>query len=275
MDVIDGAGDRVARSDDIDDDIEPLLSGHATNCSQEAHYTQANTSRHSADDLLHITWDVAAGDDARLVIPWSTYVVSTIITAKTILGAGTQLQISDKQTTPLENTGIAALPRAFSLTGALLGTAFLLTVAWMTSFTVWVMARCSVRTHAVSYFGILNALHGPRLALLLQLCLMLRCAGLMTVYMVVIGDVLAGSVRDGKAFPGLVCQLGGGEAWCGHSIYHSILLVAATHVVHDRCSNRPLIIAIVLLTCIAPLVSARQVGYTENQKQENKPTTQP
>lgn len=66
-----GVGDdRSDLSEDVE--VEPLLNPGCT----------------SAEDLQHITWTVAAGDDARLIVPTSTYLVSTIVTAKTILGAG-------------------------------------------------------------------------------------------------------------------------------------------------------------------------------------------
>lgn len=152
-----------------------------------------------------------------------TKAACVLITAKTILGAG-----------------MAALPHAFALSGLLVGTGFLLAVAWMTLLTVQILTRCSESSGAFSYSGVMQVAFGSPATIALQLCLLLRTAGLMVVYMVVVGDVLAGNGKEA----GLLCDLAGGaqsaQWWC---------------------ANRPLVIFVVLLLVIAPLVS---FGKLEN-----------
>lgn len=80
----------------------------------------------------------------------------------------------------------------------------------------------TIATGHTSYPSVVEAVLGKPSAVLLELSLVLRCAGLMVVYIVIATDILAGS----KALPGLLCDvLGGlGSGWCDHRLVIAAVL---------------------------------------------------
>lgn len=145
---------------------------------------------------------------------------STVMLAKTIVGAGA-----------------AALPFAFARLGLGTSVAFLLLVGFMTHFSIQALAQGAVTTGHFSYPQIVDALVGRPAAVLLECSLVLRCAGLICVYLVLGIDILAGS----PALPGLLCDLVGsaGGQWCSE--------------------RQPVALALTLLV-LAPLVTPRRLS---------------
>ncbi|KAK9831399.1 hypothetical protein WJX81_001186 [Elliptochloris bilobata] len=145
-----------------------------------------------------------------------------VILAKTILGAG-----------------MAALPRAYALLGLGLATVFILVVAYLTYFSIQGMVRASLKTGKRTYPDVVRALLGRPGGIMLEISIVLRCFGLLLVYEIVTGDILAGG---GKGYLGLLCDaLGADGGWC---------------------ANRPLILGIMTLAVFAPLVSLRNLTST-------------
>ncbi|EFN54731.1 hypothetical protein CHLNCDRAFT_135437 [Chlorella variabilis] len=168
------------------------------------------------------TLPVISLEDSPSTTPGSSILVSVIILAKTIMGAG-----------------MAALPHAFEMLGLLTAGAFLLLVAYMTHFTNQSLALGTVVTGHMSYPEVVRVLCGKPGSLLLLLSLVCRCAGLMIIYIIISADVLAGHPGS----PGLVCDLLGadGSGWCG---------------------NRQLAAGTVAALCIAPLVTPKRLSST-------------
>jgi amino acid permease len=137
-----------------------------------------------------------APDPQQLAAPRANLVASTVVLAKTIIGAGA-----------------AALPYAVARLGGLTAVAFLVAIAAMTHFSVPALTLGTLATGHASYPAVVQALLGPRAAAALDVALVLRCAGLIVVYLVLATDILAG----GAGLPGLLCDLAGarGAGWCG------------------------------------------------------------
>lgn len=148
---------------------------------------------------------------------------STILLAKAIVGAGS-----------------AALPLAFARLGVLFSVTFLLAIAFMTHFSLEALTLGIVTSGRPSYPAAVRALLGPAPASFLELCLVLRCAGLMIVYIVISTDLLAGS----QALPGLLCEIFGSPTtgWCG---------------------DRHLIAVILVNVVLAPLVAPKKLSSTK------------
>eukprot|EP00884_Botryococcus_braunii_P001815 jgi/Botrbrau1/11634/Bobra.0209s0024.1 len=161
-----------------------------------------------------------AGRSAWGGIREGNLLVCIVILSKTILGAG-----------------MTAIPRTYHLLGILLATAMLMLVGFLTHISVMYIIRASVRTGHMSYPDVTGHLFGRVGATILQISLVARCFGLMLVYMIVAGDILAGG---GEGYPGLLCDLVGpsGSSWC---------------------SNRPLIILGATLLAFGPLCSFKHI----------------
>lgn len=134
---------------------------------------------------------------------------------------------------------MAALPRAFIMLGLLPAGAFLLTIAYMTHWSVESLTLGTLVTGHMSYPEVVRSLCGRSGAVLLQLCLVFRCAGLLIVYIIITADVLAGH----PGAPGLACDLlgAGASGWCG---------------------NRQLAAGAVALLCMAPLITPKRLSST-------------
>lgn len=118
---------------------------------------------------------------------------------------------------------MAALPKSFALLGLGFATFFLLLMGYMTHFTVEALALGTMATNSMSFPGVVKNLVGKTGAIVLELCLVLRCAGLMIVYVIVSADILAGHghghghPEEGGSLPGLLCDWfhgGQGGGWC-------------------------------------------------------------
>lgn len=149
------------------------------------------------------------------------FAMSVVLLSKTIMGAG-----------------MSALPLAFVLVGAAIAIPFLLLAGWMTHTSIEMLTLGTMATGHMSYPACMRALCGRAGGLLLELSLVFRCAGLMIVYIIVSGDLLAG----GHGMRGLLCD------WTGSS--------------SGWCSNRPMVMAVVVLACFAPLVIPRRLSAT-------------
>jgi len=120
---------------------------------------------------------------------------ATILLAKAMVGAGS-----------------AALPFAFARLGILISLGFLFLVAFMTHYSIEALAMATLVTGKPSYPATVVTVLGKSASTLLELSLVLRCAGLMVVYIVIATDILAG----GNSLPGILCDILGdaGEGWC-------------------------------------------------------------
>lgn len=101
----------------------------------------------------------------------------------------------------------------------------------------------TVVTGHLSYPQVVQELCGRGGALLLQLSLVFRCAGLMIVYCIISADVLAGH----EGAPGLVCDLLGGGGGSGRGGW---------------CANRQLMAGLVAVACMAPLITPKRLAST-------------
>lgn len=144
---------------------------------------------------------------------------STVVLIKTIIGAGS-----------------AALPFAFAQLGSVISIVFLILVALSTHWSIQAITGGLLSSQAESYPKAVHALVGPGAAIVLELCLVVRCAGLLIVYIVIAADILAGGKGDGD---GIVCELI--PSW------------------HPLCAHRTLISGVVVVVVLAPSVAPRSL----------------
>jgi amino acid permease len=144
---------------------------------------------------------------------------STVVLIKTIIGAGS-----------------AALPFAFAQLGSVISIVFLILVALSTHWSIQAITGGLLSSESESYPKAVHALVGPGAAIVLELCLVVRCAGLLIVYIVIAADILAGGQGDGD---GIVCELI--PSW------------------HPLCAHRTLISGVVVVVILAPAVAPRSL----------------
>lgn len=87
---------------------------------------------------------------------------------------------------------MAALPRAFALLGVGVASIFLLGMGYMTHFSIQALILGSVITGSLSYGQVVRTMLGQPAEVLLEASLVVRCAGLIVVYIIVAADQLAG-----------------------------------------------------------------------------------
>lgn len=137
--------------------------------------------------------------------------------------------------------GVTALPHAFLLLGAVPAVLTFLGVACLTFFSCHSLVRGLEATGKSSYSGVMTAQLGRWAAVVLDLSLVVNCFGMLTVYLIVAGDVL--TVEGGDL---------GIRGPAGNLL----------GPLHHLMSNRRLVLACVALFILAPLVSIKRLKHT-------------
>jgi hypothetical protein len=102
--------------------------------------------------------------------------------------------------------GIMALPRAFAILGIVLGVNLNIAVYALSFFSLGALVRCSNLTGKWTYASLAASQFGAAGSTLLQWSIILNNAGAMTVYLIIIGDILVGVAPE---YSGLVTNLVG------------------------------------------------------------------
>ncbi|GAB5367420.1 hypothetical protein AAMO2058_001228500 [Amorphochlora amoebiformis] len=94
--------------------------------------------------------------------------------------------------------GILGLPHAFASSGYVLGSAFLVFFACTSTFGLHLLADVSVRRHAVtrdaSFYNVAQAAFSKG-ALVIDVAVAIKCFGVSTAYLIVIGDLLPPAMK--------------------------------------------------------------------------------
>lgn len=134
--------------------------------------------------------------------------------------------------------GATALPFAFARLGMICSIGFLLLIAFMTHFSIQALTLGALSAGVSTYSGSLKGLVGRWASVTLELSLVLRCAGLMVVYIVIGTDILAGRT----SLPGVVCE---------------VVEVLGLDVSQNLwCCNRKIMALLICLFFVAPLIAS-------------------
>ncbi|KAJ8762553.1 hypothetical protein K2173_007992 [Erythroxylum novogranatense] len=113
--------------------------------------------------------------------------------------------------TTIVGAGIMALPAAVSQLGLIPGLVMIIFGAILTESSIDLILRFGRASKSATYSGVVaNAFGGPSRALL-QVCIVINNLGMLVVYMIIIGDVLAGTWSDGIRHTGVINE------WFGQS----------------------------------------------------------
>lgn len=129
--------------------------------------------------------------------------------------------------TTIIGAGIMALPATMKVLGLGLGIVVIVLVAVLSEATVRILLRYSKAGGTDSYGSLMGDAFGEVGKKVLQACVVINNIGVLVIYMIIIGDVVAGSSSSGVHHPGLLEGWFGPHWWTGRIL---VLLVTTLGV---------------------------------------------
>lgn len=129
--------------------------------------------------------------------------------------------------TTIIGAGIMALPATMKILGLILGVALIIFMAFLTDASIEFLLRFSKAGKKRSYGGLMGDSFGNCGRILLQVAVLVNNIGVLIVYMIIIGDVLAGKTSEGVHHAGVL------EGWFGDHWWNSrtfVLLITTLFV---------------------------------------------
>ncbi|KAK9048375.1 hypothetical protein SSX86_031409 [Deinandra increscens subsp. villosa] len=117
--------------------------------------------------------------------------------------------------TTIIGAGIMALPATMKVLGLGLGIAVIVVVAVLSEATVRILLKYSKAGGADSYGGLMGDAFGDLGKKMLEGCVVINNIGVLVIYMIILGDVVAGSSSEGLHHPGLLEGWFGPHWWTG------------------------------------------------------------
>ncbi|KAL8056262.1 hypothetical protein ABFX02_04G108000 [Erythranthe guttata] len=136
-------------------------------------------------------------------------------------------------TTSIIGAGIMALPATMKVLGLVLGLILIFLMGVLSEVSVELLVRFSVQCKATSYGEVVEAALGRTAKTLSEICIIVNNAGVLVVYLIIIGDVLSGSLRHIGVF----------DQWLGHGFW----------------DHRKIVILVVLVLFLAPLCTLDKI----------------
>ncbi|GAV60960.1 Aa_trans domain-containing protein [Cephalotus follicularis] len=130
-------------------------------------------------------------------------------------------------TTSIIGAGIMALPATMKVLGLVLGFVLIIVMGILSEISVEMLVRFSVLCKAESYGEVVQYALGRRARVLSEICIIVNNAGVLVVYLIIMGDVMSGSAHHVGVF----------DQWLGNGIW----------------DYRKLVILVVVVLFLAPL----------------------
>ncbi|XP_020224966.1 amino acid transporter AVT6E [Cajanus cajan] len=136
-------------------------------------------------------------------------------------------------TTTIIGAGIMALPATMKVLGVALGIVLIIVMGILSEISVELLVRFSVMCKASSYGEVVQHAMGRPARVVSEICIIVNNAGVLVVYLIIMGDVMSGSVHHMGVFD----QLMGNGVW----------------------DQRKLVILVVMVVFLAPLCSLDKI----------------
>ncbi|XP_061348018.1 amino acid transporter AVT6E [Gastrolobium bilobum] len=136
-------------------------------------------------------------------------------------------------TTTIIGAGIMALPATMKVLGVIVGILLIILMGILSEISVELLVRFSVLYNASSYGDVVQHAMGRPAKILSQICIIVNNAGVLVVYLIIMGDVMSGSVHHLGVFD----QLMGNGVW----------------------DQRKLVVFVVMVVFLAPLCSLDKI----------------
>lgn len=140
--------------------------------------------------------------------------------------------------TTIIGAGIMALPATMKILGLIPGIAMIVLMAFLTDASIDFLLRFSNIGNQRSYGGVMDDSFGKCGRVLLQVSILVSNIGVLIVYMIIIGDVLAGKNEYGIHHAGML------EGWFGINWWN----------------RRTFVLLVTTLTVFAPLTCFKRIG---------------
>lgn len=136
-------------------------------------------------------------------------------------------------TTTIIGAGIMALPATMKVLGVVLGVVLIILMGILSEISVELFLRFSIMFKASSYGELVQHAMGRPSRILSEICIVVNNAGVLVVYLIIMGDVMSGSVHHLGVFD----QLMGNGVW----------------------DHRKLVILVITVIFLAPLCSLDKI----------------
>ncbi|KAL5574529.1 hypothetical protein UlMin_016228 [Ulmus minor] len=136
-------------------------------------------------------------------------------------------------TTSIIGAGIMALPATMKVLGLILGFVLIILIGIISEISVELWVRFSVFCKASSYGEVVQYALGKPARVLSEICIIVNNAGVLVVYLIIMGDVMSGSLHHVGVF----------DQWLGHGVW----------------DHRKLLILVVLVVFLAPLCALEKI----------------
>jgi amino acid permease len=135
--------------------------------------------------------------------------------------------------TSIIGAGIMALPATMKVLGVAVGLISIVVMGILSEVTIELLVRFSAYCRALSYGEVVHRAMGRPASVVAQICVITNNAGVLVVYLIIIGDVMSGSLKH----MGVMDQLLG----------------------HGEWDNRRMLILLVLVIFLAPLCALDKI----------------
>ncbi|KAL5697812.1 Amino acid transporter avt6e [Ranunculus cassubicifolius] len=125
-------------------------------------------------------------------------------------------------TTSIIGAGIMALPATMKVLGLGLGFVLIIVMGILSEISVELLVRFSVLCKAVSYGDVVQIVLGRPAKIVAEICVIINNAGVLVVYLIIMGDVMSGSLHHIGVF----------DQWLGYGFWdHRKLVILITVIV--------------------------------------------
>jgi amino acid permease len=135
--------------------------------------------------------------------------------------------------TSIIGAGIMALPATMKVLGVAVGLVSIVIMGILSEVTMELLVRFSAYCRALSYGEVVHRAMGRPASVVAQMCVIINNGGVLVVYLIIIGDVMSGSLKH----MGVMDQLLG----------------------HGEWDNRRLLVLVVLVIFLAPLCALEKI----------------
>lgn len=172
-------------------------------------------------------------------------------------------------TTTVIGAGIMALPATMKVLGLILGVILIFLMGILSEISVELLVRFTVQYKALSYGEIVQEALGRPARILSEICIVLNNAGVLVVYLIIMGDVMSGSLNHIGVFD----QWFGNGFWDHRKVLILIVVVVflAPLCVLDRIDSLSLTSAASVALAVVFVVVAFGVAFVKLVKGEIEP----
>ncbi|KAF6174077.1 hypothetical protein GIB67_020259 [Kingdonia uniflora] len=115
--------------------------------------------------------------------------------------------------TSIIGAGIMSIPATLKVLGVIPAVLLILFIAYLSGVSSDFLLKFTHSSKSATYAGLMGESFGKTGSVVLQITVMVTTLGCLTIYLIIIGDVLSGSTSDGTLHMGILQELFGVQWW--------------------------------------------------------------